>query len=202
MEQKTLKANTRIETRKGAAGRLRKAGKIPAVVYGDRETFSISVDKREFEEKFPVINENEIVSLSVDGKDFEVLVKDYQENLVKGQIIHLDFFAITRGKLLRTRVPVVLEGSSPGVKDGGILEQQLHELEIECLPKNIPSKVVIDISKLMTNESIHVSQIAEMEGVRILTSEDDAVVVVTAPRGETVQAPAEAIETEAVSETE
>jgi len=184
MEHKTLAGYARTEMKKGAVGRLRKMGKIPAIMYGDKEPLPISVDEREFETKFHKISENEIIALSLGSKTHDVLVKDYQEDIRIGQILHIDFFEVTKGKTLRTRDPIVLTGTSPGVRDGGILEHQLHELEVECLPKDIPDKITIDISSLVMNTSIHVNQIPAVEGVRVLTAADDVVVVVTAPKAE------------------
>jgi len=195
MEHKTLTGYTRTEVRKGAVGRLRKMGKIPAIMYGDKEPLPLSVDEKEFEAKFHKISENEIIELSLGDKTHDVLVKDFQEDILKGQILHIDFFEVTKGKTLRTRIPIVLTGTAPGVRDGGILEHQLHELVVECLPKDIPDKFVVDVSGLAMNESIHVQQIPVMPGVRVLTAADDVVVVVVPPK---VEAKAEVPAEEAV----
>ncbi len=199
MQQKVLQANIRTETGKGPVGRLRRSGQIPAVVYGHEKTHSISIDGREFSQKFRTISENTIITLKTPEGDHDVLVKDYQENLLKRQILHIDFYEIESGKVLRTHVPIHVLGNSPGVREGGILETGLHELEIECLPKDIPEVYTVDISALGIGNSIHVNELQQLDGVKILNSQDQMVVTCAHPRAEAVPAAAEE-EEEAVAE--
>jgi len=180
MEQKTLAGHGRTSTRKSENKRLRGEGFIPAVIYGHNEPVSISVEAREFDKKFHTVSENTIITITVDkDKSYDVLVKDYQENIIKGSIEHIDFFEIERGKVLRTNVPVHLDGAPAGVKEGGIVESLLHEVEIECLPKDIPEYFTLDISALNIGDSLHVSDITVGEDVKILTPEDQSLVVIT-----------------------
>lgn len=188
MEQKVLNAAIRAETGKGAVGRLRKSGRIPAVVYGHEKTHTISIDGREFSQKFKTISENTIITLKTTEGDHDVLVKDYQENLVKRQILHIDFYEIESGKVLRTHVPVHITGNAPGVREGGVLETGLHELEIECLPINIPEVYKVDVSGLAIGMAIHVSDLTQLDGVRILNSQDQMVVTVSHARAEAAPA--------------
>lgn len=188
MEQKTLSGIERKDLGKGAAGRLRTSGKIPAVVYGHAKTLPIAIDAREFSTKFKVISENSIINLSVDGTGHEVLVKDYQEDLLTGKITHIDFYAIEKGKVLRARIPLHMTGSSKGVKEGGILDMQLHEIEVECLPKDLPADIVVDITHLNVGHAIHVSDLALPAGVKSLTSGDHVVVSVSHAKAEEVSA--------------
>ena len=90
------------------------------------------------------------------GGVHEVLVKDYQRDNLSGQILHVDFYEFERGKALRTRVPIRLTGNPVGVKEGGILESQLRELDLECLPKDLPEEIVLDISELGLDKALHV----------------------------------------------
>lgn len=179
MEQKTLAGYERNTFKKGPAGRLRKEGKIPAVIYGHKKPVHISVDAKEFDTKFHTISENTLISIAVDDKEYEVLVKDFQENMILGRLTHIDFFEVERGKTLKTRVPVYLTGTSIGVKEGGLLDQRLHEIDIECLPKDIPEKIELDISKLEIGDSIHVSDLDLIEAVKILNFLEQVVVSVT-----------------------
>ncbi len=184
MEQNTLVGYERNSFKKGPAGRLRKEGKIPAVIYGHNKPVHISVSATEFDSKFHIISENTLISITVDGKDYEVLVKDSQENMILGKITHIDFFEVERGKVLKTRIPVILTGTSVGVKEGGLLEQHLHEIDIECLPKDIPAKIELDITELQLGESIHISDLKMADEVKILNSMDQSVVGVTTVKAE------------------
>jgi len=184
MEQKTLAGYERKLFKKGPAGRLRREGKIPAVIYGHNKPVHISVGEKEFDSKFHIISENTLITIIVDDKEYEVLVKDSQENMMMGKITHIDFFEVERGKILKTRIPVYLTGASVGVKEGGMLEQHLHEIDIECLPKDIPEKIEVDISNLQLGEAIHVSDLELSEDVKILNTMEQSVVGVTTVKEE------------------
>ncbi|MCD6396659.1 MAG: 50S ribosomal protein L25 [Spirochaetaceae bacterium] len=184
MEQKTLAGYERKLFKKGPAARLRREGKIPAVIYGHNKPVHISVGEKEFDSKFHTISENTLITIIVDDKEYEVLVKDSQENMMMGKITHIDFFEVERGKTLKTRIPVYLIGTSVGVKEGGMLEQHLHEIDIECLPKDIPEKIEVDISNLKLGEAIHVSALELSEDVKILNTMEQSVVGVTTVKEE------------------
>ncbi|MCK5200250.1 MAG: 50S ribosomal protein L25, partial [Spirochaetales bacterium] len=181
---KTLAGYERNMFKKGPAGRLRKEGKIPSVIYGHNKPVHISVDAKEFDTKFHTISENTLITINVEDKEYEVLVKDFQENMMLGQLTHIDFFEVERGKTLKTRIPVYLTGTSIGVKEGGLLEHRLHEIDIECLPKDIPEKIEIDITELLVGESIHVSDLTVIEAVKILNFLEQVVVSVTTVKAE------------------
>jgi len=187
MEQKTLSVVERKEFKKGPAKQLRSEGKIPAVVYGHTEPLHISVDAREFSRKFKVVSENTIINLELGDKHLEVLVKDIQEDIVTDTVKHIDFYEIEKGKTLKTHIPIHLEGSPVGVKEGGLLEHKLGELEVECLPKDLPELIVVDVTDLAMGHSIHVSDLAISEGVKVLNTETQTVVVITAPKGTEVE---------------
>ena len=192
MEQKTLTGYARTSTRKGDNKRLRAEGKIPAVIYGHSEPVTISVGTREFESKFHSVSENTIITITIDSdKSYDVLVKDYQEDMLRNKIEHIDFYEIERGKALKTHVPVHLEGSPIGVKEGGIAEHMLHEVEIECLPKDIPESFTLDVSKLNVGESLHVSDIEVKDSVKILSAHDLAIISITTAKAAPVEAEGE-----------
>lgn len=179
MEKKTLNGSKRTELRTGAARRLRRSGHIPAVIYGHREPAPVAFDAREFSAVIRNPAESGIVTLAVDGENFDVIVKDFQADAITGRILHVDFFEIERGKSFRTHVPLHIHGSSPGVREGGVLEQHLHDLEIECLPKDLPSEIVVDISRMDAGHSIHVGDLAIPDGVKVLSSEDMVIITVS-----------------------
>ncbi len=184
MEQKTLSVVERKEFKKGPAKQLRKEGMIPAVIYGHTDPVHISVNAREFGKKFKVVTENTIISLDMGGKNIEVLVKDLQEDIITETIKHIDFYEIEKGKALKTHVPVHLKGNAVGVKEGGLLEQKMDQLEVECLPKDLPEEIAIDISGLGMGESIHIKDISLPAGVKVLDGEERTIVVVTAPKSD------------------
>jgi large subunit ribosomal protein L25 len=184
MEQKVISFNIRKERKKGAAKRLRKQGIIPSVIYGHNEPVAISIDKKEFFSNFKTVSESTIITLKSKESSYDVLVKDFQEDIIKDEITHIDFYEIERGKVLKTHIPVHLTGAAVGVKEGGILETLTHEVEIECLPKDLPHDVSVDISELNIGDSIHVSDLPELEGIKYLTPEEHVVCAIVAKAAE------------------
>ncbi|MGP1437936.1 MAG: 50S ribosomal protein L25 [Treponema sp.] len=170
MEEKVLNANRRVVLTKSNLLSLRKQKRIPAVMY-DRHGKAISVDvcEVEFGKLFRTITESTILKVMLEGEEHEVFVKDYQYDRIKDKIIHVDFYAVERGVPLRTKVKVKFVGSPDGVRRGGVLETGITEVEVECLPKHLPTRLVVDVSKLELNTSLHVKDIAISEGVTILT---------------------------------
>ena len=195
MEPKKLNVQLRTQQGKSASGRLRAAGKIPAVVYGHTEPLAVTVDAREFRTAFRRITENTVVQLTMPEGVHEVLIKDYQHDNLTGQMVHIDFYEFEKGKALKTRVPIRMTGAPAGVKEGGILETLMRELEVECLPMNLPEVIEIDISALALNHSIHVRDLPLAEGVRVLNTPEQVVCVVAVRKiEEEVKPAAEAVE--------
>jgi large subunit ribosomal protein L25 len=120
----------------------------------------------------------------------EVLVKDYQKDNLTGEILHIDFYEFEKGKALRTRVPIRLTGNPIGVKEGGILEVLLRELEVECLPKDMPEELALEISELALDRALHVKDMRLPEGVRSMQSLDQVVCLVAHRKAEEEVAPA------------
>jgi large subunit ribosomal protein L25 len=201
MEAKKLNVEQRQEGGKSVAGRLRRDGKIPAVIYGHTTPTAITVDAHEFRNAFKRITENTIVELNMPGGVHEVLVKDYQRDNLTGQILHVDFYEFERGKALHTRIPIRLAGNPVGVKEGGILESQLRELDVECLPKDLPEEIVLDISELALDRAMHVRDLALPSGVKVLSAADQVVCLVAHRKAEEEVAPA-AVEGEVPAEGE
>ncbi len=201
MEAKKLNVEKRQGGGKGVAGRLRGTGKIPAVVYGHTTPTAIAVDAREFRNAFKRITQNTIVELHMPDGVHEVLVKDYQRDNLTGQVLHVDFYEFEKGKALRTSVPVRLIGNPVGVKEGGILEVLLHELDVECLPKDLPEEITLDINELALDRAMHVSALVLPTGVRSLVPTDQVVCLVAHRKAEEEVAPA-AVEGEVPAEGE
>jgi len=184
----------------GSAGsrRLLRSGRIPAVIYGKNDPVHISLDSKEFTNRLKHFNESTLLTISLGMKKHSVLMKNFQENVMYSRIQHVDFFEVTSGETLRARVTLILHGNPAGARLGGVLEQVAHDIEIECLPKDLPESIVIDISKLGLNESIHVSEVPAPAGVKILTTKDTVVASVKSIK-EVVAAP-ELEEAEEVAE--
>ncbi|MDR2738439.1 MAG: 50S ribosomal protein L25 [Treponema sp.] len=198
MSQVVFAAKNRTETGSGEARRIRRTGRIPAVVYGrSGKALSIDLDALEFVNNVKGISESTIVTINVDGQAHQAFVKDTQRNITDGKILHVDFYEVEAGVSLRAKVSVHVYGNPIGVREGGILESPLHEIEVECLPKDLPERIDVDIAELKVNQSIHVRDLKLGEGVRLISNPDQVVALVKFAKAE-VEA---ATETEAVAET-
>lgn len=182
MDVITLEAQPR-ETGKRAAKDIRRAEEVPCVLYGahtDPVHFRVPVlDMR------PLIytSETHRVTVNLGGDAFDCILKDVDFHPITDVPIHADFIALTEGETITMTVPVVTVGTAPGVKAGGILSQPLNELQVVCLPKDIPGHIEVDVSALEIGDSVHVSDL-EVENVEILTDLSRTVVSVTVPRAE------------------
>jgi large subunit ribosomal protein L25 len=206
-EQATLQVETRSETGKGAARRIRAAGKIPGNVYGHgAEPTAVVADELQFKALISKIStENTLIDLKVDdGKPKSVLIREIQRHPYRSVILHVDFFEITAGEKIRVAVPVRLEGNPIGVRNGGILQVIRYELEIECLPREIPSSFEIDISEMNIGDSLHIREL-DTGDVTVLEDESLTICTVVAPKVvavEEVEGEEEAIELEEEVEPE
>lgn len=174
MERKEINATTRTALGKGATKRLRKEARLPAVIYnGKGESTLIDFDELEFTKLFKVITDSTIINVKVDGKtDNLSFIKAVQYDIIKDRIGHVDFYEVEAGQVLRTKIQIRLTGSPEGVRLGGVLETGVTEIEVECLPKNLPERFIIDVSTLELNHSLHVRDIKVVAGVKILTDAD------------------------------
>jgi large subunit ribosomal protein L25 len=152
---------------------------------------AIDLDAREFSNRVKNISESTIVKLELEGKSYEAFVKDTQRSITEGSILHVDFYEVESGVALRTRVSLHLLGIPAGVREGGILESPLHEIEVECLPKDLPERIEVDISELKVNQSLHVRDIGLGEGVRLISNGDQVVALVKYAREEAAAPAAE-----------
>ena len=203
-EMITLSAKTRTADF-GSAGsrRLLRAGYIPAVIYGKQAPAHCAVVAKEFLMKKHHFTGSTIITLDVEGQKHMVFVKTFQENLLKGIVNHIDFYEVTAGEKVRTHVGIELVGNPVGVRNGGVLEQVLHEIDIECLPKDLPSIIQVDVSALDINDAVRVAQIVVADGVKIHTPEDETVATVKAVKvEEAAPADAEAADATAASATD
>ncbi len=183
MEQILVNARKREAKGKGAAGRLRREGRIPGIVYGRGiEPISIEVDEVDILKTFRNVSESTILKIDVEGTEVEAFVKETRRNIINGKLLHIDFYAIERGQLLRTTVPLVLTGTPVGVLDGGTLEQMVHAVEVECLPRDLPESLEVDVSALEEGDALRILDIVVAEGVEILSDEDQQIASVRVAR--------------------
>jgi len=180
---------------KNAARRVRVAGKIPAVLYGSgHDPVAVEVDPKQISRiLFSETGHNTIFDIEVTGQAAaKAMIVDWQREPIKDQLIHIDFKRIALDKALRVKVRVKLVGIPIGVKTaGGVLDQVLREVEIECLPADIPSNITVDVSNLEMFESLRVSGLPHSDAIKILNAPDATVAHVISIREEAV-APTEA----------
>lgn len=180
----TLTAQARQERGKNAMRRLRRQGLVPGVVYGHGdETRTIALKAQELEKLLASISvENTIIGLSIDGgKPADTLIREVQQHPARRAVLHVDFLQIHAGEKIHLEVPVRLHGSPVGVRDnGGVLQEVLRELHVECLPRDIPEAVDLEIGHLDIGDSVHVKDIS-IPNVKILNDPDLVVVTVLAP---------------------
>ena len=196
----TLKATLRDSAGKGTARKLRASGQVPAVLYGHGEKpRPLAVNAHELGLLIAAVNvENTLVRLDIDGEGpQDVLLREVQMHAYKPEALHVDFFHVNARETLHVKIPVRLTGTPVGVHtDGGVLDHVLYDLEVECLPGNIPDGVEIDVSKLALGESVRVGDVPAVEGVRFLQDGELPIAsVVGSARGESEadadEAPAE-----------
>lgn len=182
METK-LTAERRDDHGKGVARKLRAAGRTPAVLYGhDQDTVPLSVDTREMSHALHTsAGFNVLVDLMVDGTEHLVLPREVQQNHVKGQIVHVDFLAVSRTEKIQVEVEVIAVGDAPGVKQGGVVDHHLREVAVECFPQDVPEHLEADVSRLDLGDMLHVSDLVPPAGVTILTNPEEAVLAVITP---------------------
>jgi large subunit ribosomal protein L25 len=200
-ETNVLDAQPRAAGNKNEARRVRRGGKIPAVVYGaGKNAVSVSVDPRQVSRILhSASGHNTIFDLAVDGDRTKAMIVDWQYEPIKGSLLHIDLKRIAMDQKLTVMVPIVLKGEAVGVKQqGGILEQVTREVEIECLPSDIPSQIDADVSELVFGKVMRVSDLPHSEKLRFLTDENQPVAHVISIKEE-VAPTAEAVAGEAAA---
>jgi large subunit ribosomal protein L25 len=206
MERVSLSAQERTATGKGGAKRTRRAGLVPAVLYGrDRTPRPVAVGRKELVSALHTAGRNALIDLRItqdgDAQTEVVMIEEIQRDHIKREILHVDLHLISLTEALEVSVPVVLTGTPEGVASGGgILEQPLREVEVKCLPTQIPDRLTLDVSGLRVGASLHVSDLRVAEGIEILTPPQEVLAAVVAPAVE--EEAAAAPEAEAAAEPE
>jgi large subunit ribosomal protein L25 len=187
MELQTFAVQTRTTNGKGPAGRDRQSGNVPGVLYGaGKDNISIMVGSKELELLLHHgQGEHAMVELTfADSPELNgpAILKEVQHHRVRGQALHFDLMRIDLDKKIITLVPVRMDGRSIGVIEGGVLDYHMREIEVECLPMDVPEVIVGDITELNIGMSIHVRELVAIDNVQILTDPDRTVAAVQQPR--------------------
>lgn len=187
MEQVNLEGFIRKSSGKGVARSLRRAGNIPAIFYGPQaESIAISVSRVPLEKILKKqAGENTLYQLTIKGDDQEivktVMLKELQKNPLDREILHADFYEVSLTKEIDITVGLRIVGKAPGVEDGGFLQEISRELEVRCLPTQIPDKIEVDVSTLGIGDSLHVQDLKLPEGIRVLSDAHLTLVTVVPP---------------------
>ena len=182
-----MKAASRTKVGKGVARSLRREGKIPGVLYGQQDNLPVILEPSEVRKILhSESGSNALLNLNISTTNGDMkrtaMLRDYQVDPITGAILHADLFEVAMDKSVRVRVPVtVTEGTPIGVAEGGVLQHNLRELHIECLPGDIPASIVVDPSNLRVNQGIHVKEVPVASGCRILDDPNMMVVNIVAP---------------------
>src|SRR5213083_40050 len=192
VEKNLLEAEPRTAGNKNEARRVRRGGKIPAVLYGaGKDALALSLDPRQVSRILrSETGYNTVFELELEGNRTKAMIVDWQYEPIKGALLHIDLKRIAMDQKLKVNVPIVLKGEAAGVKQqGGILEQVLRELEVECLPSDIPNSIEADVTELVFGRVLRVADLPHSEKLRFLTDADQTVAHITAVKEEEVPAP-------------
>lgn len=184
--QVKLSARPRVESGRNAVKQVRARGAVPAVIYGSHQSpANLEVNRKEIERLLSHAHgEHLLVDLSIEGegKPSLALIQEVQHHPVRGDILHVDFHAVSTTETIQSEVPVESEGEPEGVKTfGGILQQQVRSVLLECLPQDLPEVLTVDVSGLNVGESIHIRDLVLPSGVTALADAEITVFLVSEP---------------------
>lgn len=184
MEKVVLEAKKRETTSKAITNSIRRNGRVPGIFYSKHdEPIAIDVTEKSLN---PLVftAETHLVGLQIEGEsEHECIMKDIQFDPITDKVVHFDLQGLTSGETFQLEVPIQYNGSPIGVKEGGVLQHFLHKIDIECLPKDIPEHIEVNIDDLKLGDSIHVEDL-KLENITVLTPEDAVLVSITHPRAE------------------
>ncbi|MEJ6561791.1 MAG: 50S ribosomal protein L25 [Akkermansiaceae bacterium] len=181
----TLEATTRQRTGSGVLKQMRREGQLPSVIYGKgTENVNIKVDTKILTDMLAhSASANIIVDLDVEGSGTQTaFIQSTQKDALTGALLHADFLAVDDSTVINASLPVVLHGEPAGVKNGGLLEQMIHTLDIACSPKSLPESIDADVEALEIGESLTIGGLKLPEGVTTVVAEDVLIAIVNEPR--------------------
>ncbi len=200
-----IKAEKRENFGKNASRVVRRKGRVPAILYGlGMDNVALTLDKKDL---FSILKsetgENTLFRVSFNSEKRDAMIKELQVNPVSDELLHVDLIQIVMDKVIRVAVPIVLVGEAVGVKaEGGFVDFSSREIEVECLPKNIPEHIEIDISALHLHQSVRIDEIDPPEGAKITSDPESVIVLIQAPAKEEEVEVEEEIEEEVMAEGE
>lgn len=202
MEKTVLKGSERKDFTKSGTRKIRKEGFIPGVFYSkNNKPLHINVADKAIN-SLVFTSKTHLISLVLENHDeYECIIKDVQFDPVTDRVIHFDLLGLTKGEKIKLEIPVQLVGSPIGVKEGGIIQHVMHKIEVECLPRNIPEHIVVDISGLKLNDSIHIGDL-KFEDIEFTDPKESLIVQVTHAKIKEEAAPAVEVTGEEVKEPE
>jgi large subunit ribosomal protein L25 len=164
---------------------MRHEGQVPAVVYGANvDSKALYINASDFLKTIREVGRNGVISLDLDGETYDVILSDYQMDPIKKEILHADFLAVDMSKEIQVNVRVTLVGEAAGVKDGGVLQQPLHEVSITATPADIPSVIEVDVSGLQVGETMSIADIQGRTSYHINNEDEETIVSILPPRQE------------------
>jgi large subunit ribosomal protein L25 len=191
MEEITLSVEARDDRGKGAARRLRRTGKVPAVFYGPKSTpVPIAVDRKDFAAHVANLEGSHLIRFESRAAELRrrvALVREVQHHPVTGGILHVDFYEVDLTRRLRVTVPLHFVGKAKGLADGGILQPIVREMEVECLPGDIPQYIEVDVTVLAIHDAVHLADVPMPANVSAIVETNEAVVTVLPPTVEEVK---------------
>lgn len=205
MSQQTLSVKSREGIGRGPSRRLRAQGMIPAVIYGKSGTGNLSVSERDFRMLMREVSGGAaVISLknADSGESTLSIVQSTQRNSLTDRFEHIDFLEVTKGEKMTGHIPVHTKGEPVGVRvGGGVLDLVIHEVEIVCLPKDLPESIEIDVSELNVGDAIHINELPALNGVEYHGESDAVVVTIAGKTTEEEAAPAEEVAADSVEAT-
>ncbi len=192
MEELTLGVEPRNDRGKGAARRLRRSGKVPAVFYGPKSTPTpIAIDRKDFASHVANLEGSHLIRFSSGEAALQqrvALVREVQHHPVDGAILHVDFYEVDLTRRLRVTVPLHFVGKAKGIAEGGILQPIVREMDVECLPTDIPQFIEVDVTPLDIHDAVHLADVVMPPNVTAMFETNEAVVSVLPPTVEEVKA--------------
>ena len=181
MSESSIVVEKRTEKGKAHVRRLRRSGRLPGVIYGEVENPQpILMDEHQFE--MFLKKGHSLITLKVNGSEQRAVVREIQRHPVSGKILHVDFMVVRKGHKINMVVPVRLEGTPKGIKEGGRLYELTTDLNINVLPKDIPDEIVLNIENLSLGETLRVKDV-QLEGVEFLDDPDEVICRIETPKG-------------------
>lgn len=186
MKQVEIAAELRAASGKGVAGQMRLSGLVPCVVYGKGiDTLSLTIGEKDARELLSSSSSGGLIALNVKkdtGADrWPVLIKEVQRHPVKNNVVHIDFHKIALDEEITVEVPIIIVGEDNREQDEGIVQLLLRDLEVQCLPTDIPERIEVNVSELKIGDTVRVEDLSVDEGITVVTSGDEAVVSVVLP---------------------